>query len=126
MIELKYLNLNLVVEVIAYSRQDKNVDKASDPKAFNIIFDSYKDAKIALDMTRNGELDFIMKEARPSPNYFVKYYVIYEACVWLGKCFNKPVCQLQVGDIVTANQLKGNKLRIFRCCPFGSHVEYDL
>merc|ERR1719285_738391 len=114
-IELKYRKLNLYVEVVAYCRQDKNVDTASDLKAFNIIFDGYRDAKTALDMTRNGELDFIMKEARPSPKYCVKYIVMYESCVWLGKCFSKLVCRLEKGDIVTANQLKGNKLRIIRC-----------
>jgi len=126
MVELKYRSLNLFVEVKAYRRQDKNVDKASDLKAFNIIFDSYRDAKTALDMRKKGELDFIMKEARPSPNYYVKYIVMYEVCVWLGKCFSKLVCQLQEGDIVTANQLKGNKLRIIHCRPLGSSVEYDL
>merc|ERR1719285_1459355 len=125
-IELKYRKLNLVVEVKAYCRQDKNVEKGSDLKAFNIIFDSYRDAKTALDMTRDGELDSIMKEARPSPNYCVKYIVMYESCVWLGKCFSKLVCRLKKGDIVTANQLKGNKLRIIRCHSLGSYAEYDL
>jgi len=126
MVVLKYRTLNLYVEVKAYRRQDKNVDKATDLKAFNIIFNSYRDAKTALDMTKKGELDFIMKEARPSPNYYVKYIVMYEVCVWLGKCFSKLVCQLEKGDIVTANQLKGNKLRIIRCRPLGSSVEHDL
>jgi len=51
---------------------------------------------------------------------------MYEVCVWLGKCFSKLVCQLEKGDIVTANQLKGNKLRIIRCRPLGSSVEHDL
>jgi len=115
MIILKYQSLNLSVEVKAYRRQDKNVDRTTNLKAFNIIFDGYRDAKTALDLTKSGELNFIMKEARPSPNYFVKYIVMYEVCVYLGKCFSKPVCQLKKGDIVTANQLKGNKLRIIQC-----------
>jgi len=115
MIILKYQSLNLFVEVKAYRRQDKNVDKTTNLKAFNIIFDGYGDAKTALDLTKTGELNFKMKEARPSPKYFVKYIVMYEVCVYLGKCFSKPVCHLKKGDIVTANQLKGNKLRIIRC-----------
>jgi len=33
---------------------------------------------------------------------------------------------LQKGDIVTANQLKGNKIRIIKWCPAGCEIEFDL
>jgi len=128
MIKQKYWSLGVPVEVKAYRRQDKNVDKTTNTKAFNLIFDSYRDVKAALELTENQQLDFTMKEARPSPNYLVKYMVMYTIFVFEGKCFSKRIGGLQLfkGDIVTANQLKGNKLRIIRYCPAGTDYEREI
>jgi len=128
MIKEKYQSLGVPVEVKAYRRQDKNVDKTTNTKAFNLIFNSYRDVERALELTKNGQLDFTMKEARPSPNYLVKYMVMYTIEVYEGKCFSKQIgeMKLQKGDIVTANQLKGNKLRIIRYCAAGTDYEQEL
>jgi len=128
MIKQKYWTLGVPVEVKAYRRQDKNVDKTTNTKAFNLIFDSYRDVKAALELRETGQVDFIMKEARPSPNYLVKYMVMYTIFVFEGKCFSKQIGDLQLfkGDIVTANQLKGNKLRIIRYCPAGTDYEREI
>merc|ERR1719233_340887 len=128
MIKQKYWSLGVPVEVKAYRRQDKNVDKTTNTKAFNLIFDSYRNVKAALELTENQQLDFTMKEARPSPNYLVKYMVMYTIFVFEGKCFSKRIGGLQLfkGDIVTANQLKGNKLRIIRYCPAGTDYEREI
>jgi len=128
MIKQKYWSLGVPVEVKAYRRQDKNVDKTTNTKAFNLIFDSYRDVKAALELTESQKLDFTMKEARPSPNYLVKYMVMYTILVFEGKCFSKQIGELQLykGDVVTANQLKGNKLRIIRYCPAGTDYEREL
>jgi len=128
MIKQKYWSLGIPVEVKAYRRQDKNVDKTTSTKAFNLIFDSYRDVKAAMELTDSQQLDFTMKEARPSPNYLVKYMVMYSILVFEGKCFSKQIGDLQLykGDIVTANQLKGNKLRIIRYRPAGTEYERDI
>jgi len=128
MIKQKYWSLGVPVEVKAYRRQDKNVDKTTNTKAFNLIFDSYRDVKAALELKENDKLDFTMKEARPSPNYLVKYMVMYTILVFEGKCFSKQIGELQLykGDIVTANQLKGNKLRIIRYCSAGTDYEREI
>merc|ERR1719233_2854345 len=128
MIKQKYCSLGVPVEVKAYRRQDKNVDKTTSTKAFNLIFDCYRDVKAALELTENKQLDFQMKEARPSPNYLVKYMVMYTILVFEGKCFSKQIGELQLyqGDIVTANQLKGNKLRIIRYCSAGTDYEREI
>jgi len=124
MIEMKFESLGVPVKVKAYCRQDKNIDK-SNTKAFNVIFNNYRDVKTALDLTKN---EFPMKEARPSPNYYVKYVVMSEDPVFVheGKCFSKQLQELRKGDIVTANQLKGNKLRVINCTSHGSNVEHAL
>merc|ERR1719233_1721230 len=128
MIKQKYWSLGIPVEVKAYRRQDKNVDKTTSTKAFNLIFDCYRDVKAALELTENKQLDFQMKEARPSPNYLVKYMVMYTILVFEGKCFSKQIRDLQLykGTIVTANQLKGNKLRIISYCPAGTNYERSI
>jgi len=115
------------VKVKSYIRQDKNIDKSS-TKAFNVIFNSYRDVKTALELTKSAKLEFTMKEARPSPNYYVKYVVISEDPVYVheGKCFSKQIQELRKRDIVTANQLKGNKLRIINCTSHGTNVEHAL
>jgi len=72
-------------------------------------------------------LPFTLREARPSPSYHVKYEVLQPVGVFKGKCFRqKQVHRLQTGDIVTANQLKGNKVRIIKWCPVGSKIHFDL
>jgi len=128
MIKQKYWSFGVPVEVKAYRRQDKNVDKTTNTKAFNLIFDSYRDVKTALELKQNQQLDFTMKEARPSPNYLVKYMVMYTILVFEGKCFSKQIGDLQLfkGDVVTANQLKGNKLRIIRYSPAGTDYEQEI
>jgi len=126
MIKQKYWSFGVPVEVKAYRRQDKNVDKTTNTKAFNLIFDSYRDVKAALELTESQKLE--LKEARPSPNYLVKYMVMYTILVFEGKCFSKQIGGLQLykGDIVTANQLKGNKLRIIRYCSAGTDYEREI
>jgi len=126
MIKQKYRSLGVPVEVKAYRRQDKNVDRTTSTKAFNLIFDSYRDVKAALELTETQKLE--LKEARPSPNYLVKYMVMYTILVFEGKCFSKQIGGLQLykGDIVTANQLKGNKLRIIRYCSAGTDYEREI
>jgi len=71
-------------------------------------------------------LDFRMNEARPSPSYHVKFIVVCRSSVYEGKCFSRRVRMLQTGDIVTANQERGDKVRIIKYCPRGSEVEHQL
>jgi len=53
---------------------------------------------------------------------------MYTILVYEGKCFSKQIGELQLhqGDIVTANQLKGNKLRIIRYCSAGTNYEREI
>jgi len=53
---------------------------------------------------------------------------MYTILVFEGKCFSKQIGELQLykGDIVTANQLKGNKLRIIRYCSAGTDYEREI
>merc|ERR1719285_884397 len=67
-----------------------------------------------------------MNEARPSPSYHVKFIVLRPVIVYEGKCFNRNVQVLQKGDIVTANQERGNKLRIIKYCLNGSKIQHEL
>jgi len=75
---------------------------------------------------RDPRLDFVMSEARPSPSYHVRFLVLRRVSVYEGKCFGKRVLELRKGDIVTANQERGNKLRIIRHRAYGSDMEYEL
>jgi len=77
-------------------------------------------------LIRKKRLDFRIKEARPSASYHVKYLVLCRVNVIGGKYFSIPCGVLQPGDIVTANQKRGNKLRIIRHCFRGSKVEHEL
>jgi len=124
MIVMKYVSLGIPVEVESYHIQDQG---KTNVKAFNIIFENSWDVKKAFDLVVRGQLFFSLREARPSPTYHVKYEVIYPAGVFEGKCFRQQqIHQLRKGDIVTTNQLKGNKVRIIKWCPVGSKVQIDI
>jgi len=123
-IKLKYRFLGIPVEVepCQYQPQD-NINV----KAFNIMFENSQDVSKAFNLMHNGELGFSLKEARPSPSYHVKYEVLNPVGVFKGKCFRqKWIHLLQKGDIVTANQLKANKIRIIKWCPAGGEIDFDL
>jgi len=122
-IQVKFLSLRIPVEVSAYTRLDKH--RTSD-KTFTVTFQSSSFARAALQLIEQGRLDFRMNEARPSPRYHVKFIVLCRVSVYEGKCFSRRVRELQNGDIVTANQERGNKLRIIRHCPCGSNVQHEL
>jgi len=123
-ITLKYRSLGIVVEVEPYQRPYP--DKIN-TKAFSVIFENSSDVAKAFSLVDNGQLPFSLREARPSPSYHVKYEVLQPVGVFKGKCFRqKQIHQLQTGDIVTANQLKGNKVRIIKWCPVGSKIHFDL
>merc|ERR1719397_1718509 len=83
-------------------------------------------ATVALQLIEQGHLDFRMNEARPSPSYHVKFIVLHRVSVYEGKCFSRRVRDLQKGDIVTANQERGNKLRIIKHCPRGSKIQNEV
>jgi len=122
-IAMKYRSLGIPVEVKAYQRQDK--DK-TDSKAFNITFKNSKDISYAFSMGKKGRL-FPILEARPSPTNHVRYEVMQPTGVFEGKCFRRQqIQQLQKGDVVTANQLKGNRVRIIKWCPGGCKMNLDL
>jgi len=124
MIVMKYASLGIPVEVESYHIQDQG---KTNVKAFNIIFENSWDVKKAFDLVVRGQLFFSLREARPSPTYHVKYEVIYPAGVFEGKCFRQQqIHQLRKGDIVTTNQLKGNKVRIIKWCPVGSKIQVDI
>jgi len=122
-IRLKYRSLGIPVEVEAcqYQPQDKiNV------KAFNMMFENSQDVSKAFSMRHNDQL-FFLREVRPSPSYHVKYEVLNSVCVFKGQCFSQDwIHILQKGDIVTANQLKGNKIRIIKWCPASGKIDFDL
>jgi len=121
MIQAKFHSLGIKpVEVKAYRRLDRH---KTDDKTFSVIFESSQDARAAL---RDPRLDFVMSEARPSPSYHVRFAVLRRVSVYEGKCFGKRVLELRKGDIVTANQERGNKLRIIRHRAYGSDMEYEL
>jgi hypothetical protein len=122
-IQMKFLSLGFHVKVTAYTRLDKH--RTSD-KTFTVTFQSSTDARLALELIEQRRLDFRMNEARPSPRYHVKFIVLCRLSVYEGKCFGRRVRELQKGDIVTANQERGNKLRIIRYCPRGSKVQHEL
>jgi len=124
MIEMKWHSLSIPVKITEYIRADK--DKTND-KAFIIVFENYWDVQKAFNLVESGKLPFPMREARPSPSYHVKYEVLQPTTVFEGKCFIQRLGEeLHKGDVVTANQLKGNKLRIIKCIRFGSDIEYAL
>jgi len=122
-IQMKFLSLGFHVKVTAYTRLDKH--RTSD-KTFTVTFESSTDARVALQLIEQRQLDFRMNEARPSPRYHVKFIVLCRLSVYEGKCFGRRVRELQKGDIVTANQERGNKLRIIRYCPRGSKIQHEL
>jgi len=123
-IVLKYHSVGIPVQVEEYQREyQDNINV----KSFNILFENSRDVSKAFSLTHNGKLLFSLREARPSPSYHVKYEVIHPVGVFEGKCFRKQqIHQLQKGDVVTANQLKGNKVRIIKFCPAGYKTEFDL
>lgn len=124
MIEMKWGSLSIPVKISAYIRPDK--DKTND-KAFIIVFENYRDVEKGFNLVKSGKLPFPMREARPSPSYHVKYEVLYPMNLFEGKCFiERSGKELHIGDVVTANQLKGNKLRIIKCIRFGSDIEFAL
>jgi len=119
----KYRSLGIPVEVKAYLRQDKDKTNA---KAFNISFLNSKDITKALSLGKQGRL-FSLLEARPSPTNHVRYEVMHSTGVFEGKCFrHEQIQQLRKGDVVTANQLKGNRVRIIKWCPGGCEMNIDL
>jgi len=122
-IQMKFLSLGISVDVTAYTRLDKH--RTSD-KTFTVTFQSSTYARAALQLIEQRRLDFRMNEARPSPRYHVKFIVLCRVSVYEGKCFSRRVQELQKGDIVTANQERGNKLRIIRHCPRGSKIQHEL
>jgi len=123
MIKMKFRSYGIPAEVEPYRRQDQ--DKTN-VKAFNILFENPRDVRKALKLVERGQLYFSLREARPSPTFHVKYEVMHPAGVFLGKSFSQQIHQLRKGDIVTANQLKGNKVRIIKWCPQGCWSEFDL
>jgi len=122
-IQMKFLSWGIPVEITTYTRLDCH--RTSD-KTFTVIFQSSTDERAALQLIQEERLDFRMKEARPSPRYHVKFIVLCMASVYEGKSFDRRVWELQKGDIVTANQERGNKLRIIKRCPCGSKVQHEL
>jgi len=124
MIVMKYRANGIPVEVEAYRRKDRDI---ANVQAFNIIFENERDVRKAFDLVEKGQLFFSLRAARPSPTYHVKYEVIHPAGVFEGKCFRQQqIHQLWKGDIVTANQIKGNKVRIIKYCPVGCKIEFDV
>jgi len=124
MIVMKYRANGIPVEVEAYRRKDQD---RGNVQAFNIIFENERDVRKAFDLVENGQLLFSLRAARPSPTYHVKYEVMHPAGVFEGKCFRQQqIHQLWKGDIVTANQIKGNKVRIIKYCPVGSKIEFNV
>jgi len=123
MIKMKFRSYGIPVEVEPYRRQDQ--DKTN-VKAFNILFKNPRDVRKALKLVERGQLFLSLREARPSPTFHVKYEVMHPAGVFVGKSFRQQIHQLQKGDIVTANQLKGNKVRIIKWCPKGCWIDLDL
>jgi len=122
-IVMKYRSLGIPVQVKAYHRQDK--DKTNS-KAFNISFKNSKDISHAFSLGKKGRL-FPILEARPSPTNHVRYEVMEPTGVFEGKCFrHQQIHQLRKGDVVTANQLKGNRIRIIKWCPAGYKMNLDL
>jgi len=122
-IEAKFSSLGIPVEVEAYNRLDKH--KTSD-KTFTVIFNSARAAKCCLNLIKYYQLDFKMREARPSPNYHVKFVVLRQVSLYGGKCFGQRIRVLQRRDIVTANQERGNKLRIVKLLAHGSNENADV
>jgi len=122
-LRIKFLSLGIPVEVTAYTRLDKH---RTNDKTFTITFQSSTFARAALQLIEQKKLDFRMNEARPSPRYHVKFIVLSPVIVYEGKCFNRKVQELQKGDIVTANQERGNKLRIIKYCFSGSNRQHEL
>merc|ERR550534_2764148 len=124
MIVMKYRANGIPVKVEAYHRKDQ--DKAN-VQAFNIIFENERDVRKAFELVETGHLFFSLREARPSPTYHVRYEVMHPVGVFEGKCFRQQqIHQLWKGDIVTANQIKGNKVRIIKYCPVECKIEFDL
>jgi len=121
--KMKFYSLRIPVEIAAYTRMDKH--RTSD-KTFTVTFQSSTYARAALQLVDLGHLDFQMNEARPSPCYHVKFIVLCTVSVYESKCFNRRVPDLQQGDIVTANQERGNKLRIIKHCPRGSKFLHEF
>jgi len=123
-IRRKYRFLGIPVEVEACPwESEENISF----KAFNIMFENSKDVSKALSVIHNGELSFSLQEAKPSPSYHVKYKVLNSVGVFKEKDFRQKWIQLlQKGDIVTANQLRGNKIRIIKWCPAGGEIDFDL
>lgn len=123
-IRLKYRFLGIPVEV---ERCQYQPQYEINVKAFNIMFDNSQDVSKAFNLIHNGELGFSLRKARPSPSYHVKYEVLNSVGVFRGKCFRRKwIHQLQKGDIVTANQLKENKIRILKWRPAGGEIDFDL
>jgi len=122
-IQAKFSSLGIPVEVEAYNRLDKH--KTSD-KTFTVIFNSARAAKCSLNLIKYYQLDFKMREARPSPNYHVKFVVLRQVSLYGGKCFGQRIRVLQRRDIVTANQERGNKLRIVKLLAYGSDEIADV
>lgn len=122
-IQAKFSSLGIPVEVEAYNRLDKH--KTSD-KTFTVIFNSARAAKCSLNLIKYYQLDFKMREARPSPNYHVKFVVLRQVSLYGGKCFGQRIRVLQRRDIVTANQERGNKLRIVKLLAWGSDENADV
>jgi len=122
-IQAKFSSLGIPVEVEAYNRLDKH--KTSD-KTFTVIFNSARAAKCSLNLIKYYQLDFKMREARPSPNYHVKFVVLRQVSLYGGKCFGQRIRVLQRRDIVTANQERGNKLRIVKLLAYGSDENADV
>lgn len=123
-IRLKYRFLGIPVEVEAC--QDQPQDKIN-VKAFNIMLENWEDVAGASRIIDDRQLVFSLREPGPSPSYHVKYEVLKSVGVFNGQCFRQNwMHQLQKGDIVTADWLKGNKIRIIKWCPAGSKIDFDL
>jgi hypothetical protein len=122
-IQMKFQSLGIPVEVKAYTRLDRHRTR---DKTFTVTFQSSVYERAALQLIEQGRLDVRMNEARPSPSYHVKFIVLCRVGVYEGKCFRRRFGELKKGDIVTANQERGNKVRIIIRCPRGSNIQHEL
>jgi len=113
----------LVEKLQNFKLQVREVLKTTDSNICNVIFETHPIARKAFTMQQRIRLRILppIRSHRiwlrnPSPSFLVKFEIKRQLVVMRGKAeCHGVVGKLLTGCVITANQLKGNRLRV-KCC----------
>jgi len=113
----------LVNKLHSFKLKVRNIFSTSDENILNVIFQTHPTARKAFTMQKQLRVRIVPpKNSRrlwwrnPSPNFLVKFETRCQLVVKMGKAeCHDVVGELLKGCLITADQLKGDRLRVL-CC----------